>query len=72
MMIARQAGIQEEWPYSSPAMHSSPAMPYHSAAMAAELPNIYELPAEQPEMALVGRLLNTGPDREGPGAPVVF
>ncbi len=46
-------------------------MPYHSMSMPAELPGPYELSQVNPEMALVGRLLHTDPDWEGPGPPVM-
>ncbi len=66
MMRPAVYAMDEHW------LPSRPEVPYHSMSMAAELPGPYELPGSYPEMALVGRLLNTGANREGPGPPVMF
>ena len=66
MMPPAVCSMDEHW------LPSRPEVPYHSMSMAAELPGPYELPGSYPEIALVGRLLNTGADREGPRPPVMF
>jgi hypothetical protein len=68
-----EPGHFEDWtqhfshrPYSASAdfriskwLRTAPApAPYQSEAMMAELPALHELPAESPDMALVGRLMH--------------